>query len=117
VFKKVKLAALRFRKDRGDRKGAFEGDFINSNNKTKIEKETLSTEPLPEDPYAPDEWKVHDRFGGEILHLKIIHGDKDRMIFFADRKYYAIKVGQSLHDALARPLSDAEVKALTSKSP
>jgi hypothetical protein len=114
VFKKVKLVKLRFHQDRRDKKGAYEGTF---DNPEKGEKPTLATETLPEELDTPDEWLVRDHFDSELLRIKVIRVEKDRLIFFANGKHYAIKLNESLHDALARPLSDAEVKAILSKTP
>lgn len=114
VLGKVKLVELRFRKDRRDRNGAFEGIFANPE---KGEKPTLSTESLPEELDIPDEWSVRDRFDSELVRLKVVRVEKARLIFTANNKHYAIKAGETLKAALARPLSEAEVKAITSKAP
>ena len=38
--------------------------------------------------------------------------EKERVIFAVDNQHYAIKLGRNLHDAMAKPLTANEIKAL-----
>lgn len=106
VLKKVKLAELKYQRDR---KG-YEAVFVNPENRD--EKIVLSTEAKPEELQAPDEGSVHDRFGTEVLKVQVVRVDKDQLIFAANGKHYRIKLGETLGAVLARPLSADEIKAL-----
>jgi hypothetical protein len=112
---KVVLKELKFRKDRNDQKGAYEGHFVNGDNKD--EKATLSDKELPEELVAPDLWQVKDRFGTKLVEMKIAMMDKERAIFLADKKYYSIKQGSNLAEAMKKPLSEAEIKELKLETP
>jgi hypothetical protein len=111
TLKRVALKELLFKKDR---KG-YEGHFINPDNRD--EKMVLATEMLPEEFDAPETWVVKDKFGSEMLKMKVVKVEKDRLVFTADKKYYGIKPGESVLDAMAKPLTEAEVKALDLKAP
>jgi len=109
VLKKVKLAELRFSKDRD----AFEGKFVNPEN--KAEKKTLAVDATPEEFASggpPKWWPVKDHFGTEVLKLTVLRVEKERFFFEVDKKVFVIKPGGSLHDAMAKPLPESEVKAL-----
>jgi len=106
VLKKVKLVELKYQRDRK----AFEAVFVNGDNRD--EKAVLATEPKPEELSPPDDWAVRDRFGTDILKLKVVRVDKDGMVFTVEDKYYRIKAGENMPAALARPLSADEIKAL-----
>jgi hypothetical protein len=80
----------------------------------------LSTEALPEEEFAPEDWKIKDGYGAEVIKLTVVKMEKERVVFTvkAEKKqYYAIKAGGNLTDALAKPLSDAEVKELKLEAP
>ncbi|MBI1917877.1 MAG: hypothetical protein HYS12_24545 [Planctomycetes bacterium] len=106
VLKKVKLSSLKFSKDRN----AFESLFLNPENKD--EKRVLSADTLPEEFVPPAEWIVKDHFATEILKLKVVRVEKERVIVEVDKKHYAVKPGGNLHDAMAKPLTANEIKAL-----
>lgn len=106
VLKKVMLTRLEFKKDR---KG-YEGHFLNPS--YRDEKMVMATEMLPEEFDAPDTWSIRDSSAAEVMKIKVVKTEKDRVIFTSDKKYYSIKVGVSLLDAMAKPLTDDEVKAL-----
>src|SRR5262249_16916456 len=110
VLKKVKLSSLKFNKDRNRPNGAFEATFVNPENKD--EKKVLAVEMVPEEWTPPSKWIVKDRFAGEVLKLEVVRVDKDQVIFEVDKKHYAIKPGGNLHDAMAKPLTVNEIKAL-----
>jgi hypothetical protein len=124
VCKQVELKKLEFRKERD----AYEGQFVNG--ERWDEKEILSTGALEGDLSTPNDWKVRDRFGYTRLQMVVVKMDKERVIFKVGEehdankpggkvveKHYAIKPGGNLADALKKPLTDAEVKALALKGP
>jgi hypothetical protein len=107
--KKVKLTELKFNKER---KG-FEGTFLYSG--PKDEKRVLSVDTLPEQFEPPSQWVLKDNFGAEAVKLTVVRIEKDRLLFEVDKKFYTIKAGSTLHEAMAKPLSESEVKALKLK--
>jgi hypothetical protein len=90
---------------------AYEGLFANPAYKDKS-LSWLSTEPLPEEFDAPDSLLVKNRLGIPVLKITVVRMDKDRVVFTVEKKYYSIKLGGNLLDAMKKPLSDAEVKDL-----
>ncbi len=111
VLKQVKLTGLKFSKDRN----GFEGTFANPENQD--EKKVVATKELPEEFSAPRQWTVKDRFSAEVLKLKAVLVDKDRLVFEVDKKLYSIRPGGTLEGAMAKPLGDDEIKALGLKAP
>jgi len=113
VLKKVKLTEVSMNKDRDN---SFEGKFINPSNKD--EKKALATSPTPEQ-FASNErpqfWTIKDNLGTEVIKLTVLRVDKDRLFFEVDKKCYAIKPGSTLHEAMAKPLSESEIKELKLK--
>ena len=79
----------------------------------------MSTEALPEEEFAPEDWKIRDGFGAEVIKLTALKMEKERIVFAVkgEKKFYAIKVGGNLADAMAKPLSDAEAKELKLEAP
>src|SRR5262249_53021769 len=104
VVKQVRLTRLSFNRDR---KG-WEAAFVNPLHKD--EKKVLANDVLPEEFDAPEEWSVRDRFSSEVMKIKVVRVEKDRVLFVADKKVYAMRPNETLSDVLARPLTDAEVK-------
>ena len=109
-LKKVRLTRLFYSKYRKD----WEADFVNPSNKN--ETKTLATVPLESELSAEDEWTVRDSLGDAIVKFQVLRVEKDRLIFVANKKHYSMKVGENLHDVLARPLSEPAVKALGLKA-
>ncbi len=115
ILSKVELKKIEFSTARKDRQGAYEGTFVNPENKD--EKMVLATEFLPEELDAPETWKVKDRFGTVLVDLKVVNLDKERVIFLANKHYYTIKAGGNLHAAMEKPLAEAEMKELKLEAP
>ncbi len=111
TLRNVVLKKLEFRKDRRN----YEGLFVNPENDD--EKILLSTGELPEELTAPDSWPIRDQFGFEAIHLTLVKMEKDRIVFQSNKKHYAIKAGGNMFDAMAKPLSEDEVKALKLEKP
>jgi hypothetical protein len=107
TLKGVVLKTLEFSKDRK----TYEALFVNPAYKDK-EKPLLSTEPRPEDFEAPDTWSIRDSVSNEVLKITLVKMEKDRVVFKAEDKYYSIKLGGNLLDALKKPLTEAEAKEL-----
>jgi hypothetical protein len=112
VLKSVKMLDLVFKKDRN----GFEGQFVNPENKD--EKKALALLPIDSELFSgiPSyEWKIKDRLGNDVLTIEIKQADKDRLIFETEKKLYSIRKGETLEKAMAKPLTDAEIKALKLK--
>lgn len=107
VLKKVKLAKL---VTSTDRRNEYEATFVNPENKD--EKVVLALEPAGEELSATDTWSVRDRFKAEVAKIKMANLSKDGVVFAAFKKYYRIKLNQTLFDALAKPLAEEDVKKL-----
>jgi hypothetical protein len=90
---------------------AYEGLFANPAYKDKS-LSWLSTDPLPEEFESPDSWLVKNRLGIPVLKITVVKMEKDWVVFTVEKKYYSIKLGGNLLDAMKKPLSDAEVKDL-----
>ena len=113
VLKKVRLAELK--QNKGRQGQGWEAVFVNGNDGDK--KKPLSLDTLPEEFDPPTEWALKDHLGADVVKLEVVYLDKGRVVFKADKKYYAVKPGQNLNDALAKPLPDADVKALKLPAP
>jgi hypothetical protein len=117
VLAETRVEKLEFKKDR---KG-FEAVLVNPERKddgnNKDGKIVVAVDPLPEEFDAPEVWIVKDRFGTDLLAIKALKVDSNRLVFAAEKKVYAIGAGESLRQALARPLSEKEIKDLGVKAP
>jgi hypothetical protein len=58
------------------------------------------------------ELKVQDRYRNTILDAKVVHIDERQLIFQADKHYFRLRCGDSLHPAIEKPLKDDEVREL-----
>jgi hypothetical protein len=59
-----------------------------------------------------DTFRIRDSNGDTQVQGKIVRMDERDIIFVASDRYYAIHVGQSMKDALAKPLSAEQIKEL-----
>jgi hypothetical protein len=106
TFKEVKLSRLVFSEER---KG-YEAHFVNAANKD--EKMTLAMQEAATEFSAPTDWAVKDRLGAEAAKIEVVQVNKERVVFAVDKKYYAIKEGETLQDALDKPLTAEQIKEL-----
>jgi hypothetical protein len=59
-----------------------------------------------------DSFKITTGDGETVVRGKVLQIDTRDVVFTADNKHYKLHVGQSLEEAMRRPISDAELKAL-----
>jgi hypothetical protein len=56
--------------------------------------------------------KIFDRYKNAVLDAKVVHIDEGQLVFKADGKFYRLRCGDTIHPAIEKPLSAAEVKEL-----
>lgn len=56
--------------------------------------------------------EVQDRYRNTILDAKVVHIDEAQLIFQADKQFFRLRCGDSLHPAIDNPLPMSEVKEL-----
>jgi hypothetical protein len=59
-----------------------------------------------------NEFTIKDRFGNEVLKGEVVYIAESEVIFRAGGKFYRLRLGGRFQDAVASPLSAAEVKKL-----
>lgn len=59
-----------------------------------------------------NELNVYDRYKNPMIEATVVHIDEDQIILKEKDKYYRLRCGDSLYQAVEKPISSAEVKKL-----